>query len=326
MSHIDYGLDGNLPAEAILGLGGEIVFGGADEALRSVDATDAFRLTTKLGGAAVAVTVESVDIIDAVNQGDIAGAVVETGGLAGALGAALTLGSLTSRAGPIPGLAGAAVGAFIGESAAEDLVGQILDNNPFKGENENSHLPNVEGNTTVITARTKSGDQISYHDDPVTGLRVATSVEVNSDTGEQTAGTTRVIANNDPNNPAGDLLVGNIYEAGNVAVGQEISVLDQLAGTHNGNDIIPSDPDYTPYAPTQNDWQFSAPRITNRTSDWDEDYSPPEGQSWTPHRVLVRDRGRRPVEVEPGSLIRMGRRDGRGQRFARTVIEELVAF
>ncbi len=199
---------------------------------------------------AVAVTVESVDIIDALRSGDTTGAAVETGGLAGTLAGAWIGGQFGSLGGWPGAILGAAVGGYLGESGVENLISKLLDE-PHNseeggdGEHESDHLPNVSPNTTVITTMTSSGDQISYYDDPVTGLRVATSVEVDSETGEQTAITTTVIANNDPENPAGDLLVGNTYEAGNVAVGQEISVLDQLAGAHNGD----NDPNDNPTPP-----------------------------------------------------------------------------
>lgn len=115
MSNAEYGLDGNFTAEAILGLGGEIVFGSADEALSSVNATDAFRMSAKIGGLAVAVTVESVDIIDAVRSGDTTGAAVETGGLTGALAGAWLGGQVGSLGGWPGAILGAAVGAYLGE-------------------------------------------------------------------------------------------------------------------------------------------------------------------------------------------------------------------
>ncbi len=49
MPNEEYGLDGNFTAEAILGLAGEIVFGSADEALSRVNATDAVRMSMKIG-------------------------------------------------------------------------------------------------------------------------------------------------------------------------------------------------------------------------------------------------------------------------------------
>ncbi len=239
MSNAEYGLDGNFTAEAILGLGGEIVFGSGDEALSSVNATDAFRMSARVGGLAVAVTVESVDIIDAVRSGDTTGAAVETGGLAGALAGAWLGGQAGSLGGWPGAILGAAVGAYLGDSGIENLISELLDETRNSdeggdGEHENDHLPNVSPNTNVITTVTPSGNQVAYYDDPVTGLRVATTVEVDYETGGRTAVTTTVIANNNPENPAGDLLVGNTYEAGNVGVGQEISVLDQHAGTHFG--------------------------------------------------------------------------------------------
>lgn len=192
MSNAEYGLDGNFTAEAILGLGGEIVFGSADEALSSVNATDAFRMSAKIGGLAVAVTVESVDIIDAVRSGDTTGAAVETGGLTGALAGAWLGGQAGSLGGWPGAILGAAVGAYLGESGIENLISELLDETRNSdeggdGEHENDHLPNVSPNTNVITTVTPSGNQVAYYDDPVTGLRVATTVEVDYETGGRTA-------------------------------------------------------------------------------------------------------------------------------------------
>ncbi|MBO9475466.1 hypothetical protein J7413_18125 [Shimia sp. R10_1] len=237
MADEDFGVDGNIIADATLSLGGEVVFGSADKALEAIEAPNSYKVFAKAGGVAVAVAVETVDIVDAAQNGNIENVVVETSGLAGALLGAQWGGSFFAVGGPVPSalgaIAGAAVFAVIGETGAELIAGAILDelaSNDAEGErsHDNSHLPNVSSGTPVVTRPLPTGEQQAFYDDPVAGVRVKTVSTVNGQTGERTPTTSTVIQNNDPENPAGDQLVGNTYPAGAIFVGNELNALDQI--------------------------------------------------------------------------------------------------
>ncbi len=133
----------------------------------------------------------------------------------------------------LPGAIGfAAIGGVLGESMVEEIAFDILASNHIATpSDEYSHLPNVLSNTPVVTWNTASGDQISYYDDPVLGVRVATTVNINEVSGEKIATTTRVIKNNDPNNEDANIFVGNTYRAGVVSLGSELSYSEQIALT-----------------------------------------------------------------------------------------------
>ncbi|KIC35648.1 hypothetical protein RA27_22835, partial [Ruegeria sp. ANG-R] len=109
--------------------------------------------------------------------------------------------------------------------------------------NPHEFLPGITADTPVTFTQGLFGTRNYYYDDPDTGLRVKTNVDFDLDTGDERAVFTTVLTSNNPTGSTADLLIGNIYAADNVGVGQELNGADQVA--HENQLSLATQSDFT---------------------------------------------------------------------------------